>query len=135
MTDTVRTLKAMTAIMNPSAVANPIFKGVKMPYKRSKEVRKRAHYKLDEAKLRVDVIKELKKQGFVVKRIETLASGIPDLVVMHLGGGWGGFIELKTPIGVMSDEQLRFKDLCALNKVNHMVVRSVEDVKDILNFC
>ena len=127
-----RELKAMASAMNPQIIKSSIFKGIKMPYKRSKETKPRKIYDLAEAALRKDVVKELKKQGFIVKRVETMAPGFPDLWASKITGGWAGWIELKTPSGRLSKEQIKFKEMCALNNINHMVVRYVDDVKNML---
>lgn len=64
MGNDLRALKAMTAIMNPSAVKEPIFKGVKMPYVRKKEVKPRKSYKHDEQDLSRVIQADLKLLEF-----------------------------------------------------------------------
>lgn len=131
MKHSLRSLKAMTAIMNPSAVKSPIFKGVKMPYKRAKETKPRKEYDLAEARLRKEVIKKLRSRGYKVWRIETAVMGqlgLPDLLIMKIGGGQGAFIELKTPTGYLSKEQIEFQSLCDRNRMYYYVVRSIDDL-------
>ena len=127
-----RALKAMVSIVNPSKVKSDIFKGVRMPYKRSKEALTRKPYDLAEARLRKEVVKELKKQGFIVKRVETLSRGFGDLWLFHAAGRWCGWAELKTPTGRLSDEQKKFQELCGINGINYVIIRSVEDAKNII---
>lgn len=64
MGNDLRALKAMVSVMNPSGVKSPIFKGVKMPYKRKKEVVKRKAYKHDEQDLSRDIQDDLKLLEF-----------------------------------------------------------------------
>lgn len=117
--------------MNPSGVKASIFKGVKLPYKRKKEVVKRKAYDQAEARLRKEVIKELRRRGYKVWRIETAIMGqlgLPDLLIMKISGGQGAFIELKTPQGYLSKEQVEFCSLCDTNRMYYYIVRSMDDL-------
>lgn len=131
MGNDLRALKGMVSIMNPSGVKSPIFKGVKMPYKRKKEVVKRQPYDLAEARLRSAVVKILRKKGFEVKRVETLARGFGDLWISHYNGKLAGWVELKTPSGVQSIEQKDFETLCLINKIPYLVIRTEEEAENI----
>ena len=131
MGNDLRALKAMTFVMNQPGIKSPIFKGVKMPYVRKKETKPRKEYDLAEAKLRVSVTKIWKKKGFVVKRIETLSRGFPDLWLAHISGKLGCFVELKTPSGRQSKEQIEFEELCLRNKIVYLVIRTEEEADNI----
>lgn len=131
MGNDLRALKAMVSVMNPSGVKASIFKGVKLPYKRKKEVVKRKAYDQAEARLRKEVIKELRRRGYKVWRIETAIMGqlgLPDLLIMKISGGQGAFIELKTPQGYLSKEQVEFCSLCDTNRMYYYIVRSMDDL-------
>lgn len=52
--------------------------------------------------------------------------GIPDIIIVK--NGTVIFLEVKTPVGVMSDSQLEFQKKCILEKVNYHVVKSIDDV-------
>lgn len=115
--------------MNPS---HPQLQDVK-PYKQRKPRAK--GYKCDRAedRLRPLVIKELKKQGFRVYRIENSicgkSSGITDLLVF---GGKMWFIELKVKPGDLKGKQREFQRNCQRTQTNHMVIWSTEQVKDLI---
>lgn len=64
MKDNLRSLKAMTKLMNPEGVKNQIFNGVKMPYKRSRETKPRKAYKHDEQDLSRLIQDDLKLAEF-----------------------------------------------------------------------
>jgi hypothetical protein len=93
----------------------------------------RGKYNREEDRLRPLIIKALRKKGYLVYRVETAINhqlGIPDLWVMHWAGKWAGWLEVKTPTGVLSDEQKAFMKYCDVNKVNCFVIRSVEEVNN-----
>jgi hypothetical protein len=60
-----------------------------------------------------------------------LRPGTADLVVW-LPWGEIGYLEVKTEIGKLSENQRRFKKRCEENGMFYAVVRSVEDVQKIL---
>ncbi len=64
MNDNIRALKAMTSLMNPAGVKHQIFKGVKIPYKRSKETKPRKAYKHEEQDLSRLIQDDLKLAEF-----------------------------------------------------------------------
>ena len=108
-----------------------IRKGEKVSLKqhKEKEYKPRGKYNREEDRLRPLIIKELRKRGFQVWRVETSIQhqlGLPDLWIANRLTATAGWIEVKTPTGVLSEEQKEFADLCWLSKVNHCVLRSVE---------
>lgn len=64
MSKNLRALKAMVSVMNPPAVKNEIFKGIKTPYKRKKEINPRKKYKHDEQDLSRLIQEDLKLLEF-----------------------------------------------------------------------
>ena len=60
-----------------------------------------------------------------------LRPGVADLVVW-LPWGRIGYLEVKTPQGKQSPKQKRFQERCEKNGILYAVVRSVEDVEEIL---
>jgi len=85
-----------------------------------------------ERELRNQVIKELRRLGIRVYRIENSItginnSGVPDLWVFNMNKNKAGFIELKSLKGILADNQKAFRESCLLCNVNHWVVRSVSD--------
>ena len=123
----------MTAILNPSALKEPIFKGVRGM--RRKEVNPRKEYDREEDRIRPLIIKKLRSKGFKVLRCETAIAhqlGFGDLWIMHLTGRLCAWVEVKTPTGVQSKEQKEFEALCNLNGVKYIIIRSVEEAENIL---
>jgi hypothetical protein len=59
-----------------------------------------------------------------------LRPGVADLVVWFPSGI--AYVEVKTPIGKLSDSQVRFKRRCREYGVPYHVVRSVEDVEKLI---
>lgn len=57
--------------------------------------------------------------------------GAPDY--FFAGEGWAGFIEMKSPTGVLSPEQKTFQKWCAHHKVPYSVLRSATESLDALN--
>src|SRR3990167_5117625 len=104
---------------------------VKMPRKRT-ERGPRAPYRQNEAILRREVIKYLKKQGCKVWRIENSLRGnrgIPEIFFSQARIGIGGFIELKSLNGVLSTHQLNFQARCGIHGIKFWVIRSVEECR------
>lgn len=56
--------------------------------------------------------------------------GVPDIIVLQHGNFIG--LEVKTPTGVLSDYQKEFERRCEENGGRYYVVRSVDDLLDIL---
>ena len=101
-----------------------------------------------EAKIQAEIVEYLSGQGIFchsvpnegagANKIRTmrmitmgLRPGTADLVVWFPHGVIG-YLEVKTEIGQLSDNQRRFKKRCEENGVFYAVVRSVEDVQKIL---
>src|SRR3990167_10543773 len=85
-------------------------------------------YKRDESKIRTDIIKELRKHGYKVWRVEPSFRGkfgLGDLWVMH-ERGVASWLEVKALNGVLSKDQMDFQELCLKCRVHHLVVRSVQ---------
>ena len=124
-------IKAM-ALVNGQVV----LPDVKMPRKkfvRAKETRPRNQ---EEALYRKEVIKELRRHGCFVRRIENsitreLGNDLPDLLVFTndlyppIKMVW---VELKSSTGVLSYGQQRFRDLCVMAGIKHIVPKTGDDV-------
>jgi len=100
---------------------------------RAKELRPR---KREEAEYRSQVIKDLRRHGCTVKRIENsitrgLGNDLPDLLVFTndvyppIKMVW---VELKSSIGVLSYGQKRFQELCVMAGIKHIVPKAGDDV-------
>lgn len=132
----------MTAIMNPTAVTNPIFKGVKMPYKRKKETRPRKAYKHEEQDLsrliqadlkllefhkrivfwdRVNCGKVQTAMGYWIKLCRT---GTADLFFM-MPGRLNIYIETKAKTG-QSKEQKEFQEKVERAGHKYHIVGSID---------
>ena len=103
--------------------------------KRAKETKPREQ---PERELRNDVIKQLRRKGVIVMRIENGVggrrnSGIGDLLVFNLNKNIAGFIELKdSKHGVLSKVQKIFRENCIRCGINHWVVRSVSEAMEVI---
>jgi len=109
---------------------------IKIRKPRAKETKPRKEYDRAEDKLRPLIIKEFRRLGYVVYRVENSISGrrnsgLGDLFVLHVGKGFSAWVEIKTEIGVLSDVQRVFRSLCDQTNTKYVVVRSVEEIKDI----
>ena len=107
---------------------------VKLPRKRAKETKPRLPYDRVEDKLRPLIVKVLRSRGFKTYRIETSIAhqlGIADFFIAHRSGRWGGFMELKSPTGTQTPEQIEFEELCKLNNIPYIIVRSVEEAEKL----
>ena len=126
------TIKAMCLI---AGRPDP-FPEVHLPVKRS--VRKDKGVKRGtqpEAVLRKAIVKELRRRGFQVWRIEPSFRGkwgVADLWFFSLRAAGGGWIEVKTPTGTLNDDQIEFERLCFENRIFYQVLTSVEDIKTYL---
>lgn len=107
---------------------------IKIPIKRKPRIKETKPRKREEAEFRPIAIKALEKKGYIVKRIENGICGqrgdsIPDLWVFHRSKPIAGFIELKTPVGVLSLGQKDFQQRCINCKISHWVIRSLEEIE------
>lgn len=85
-----------------------------------------------ERDLRIQVMKYARSKGYKVWRIENSLSGyrgLPDLIVARDAKFM--FVELKSPTGVVSNEQAEFSALCYSANVNHHFIYSLEHFKSI----
>lgn len=111
-----------------------VMKGEKVEIrkKRAQETKPREQ---PERELRNAVIKELRKHGVKVMRIENSITGrrntgIPDLWVVNVLKNKAGFMELKADKGVLLDNQRIFREDCQRCNVNHWVIKSVVDAME-----
>jgi hypothetical protein len=70
------------------------------------------------------------RTGAFLKRMGMLP-GAPDLAFV-LPGGRAAFLELKTPTGVVSTEQLAFRERCAKTGIPYAIARTPEEAQAIL---
>lgn len=111
-----------------------IMAGVLSPPKPRKPRPLGLKYKREEDGIRRDIIKELRKRGYKVRRVEPCSRGsfsLGDLYVWKRGK-FMTWLEVKSSTGVLSPGQLEFKEDCISCGVNYFVVRSVEESLDIL---
>lgn len=125
-------LKSMASISGYNVMPE-----VKMPKQRKARRKETRPRKQPERAFRKDAIDYLRKHGWKVMRLENGIcgknnTGFPDLWVFNRNRRYGAWIELKSSTGVLSDEQIAFKDDCFQCKVNHHVLNSMGGVK---NFC
>lgn len=109
---------------------------IKIRKPRAKETKPREQ---PERELRNNVIRELRRCGCKVKRIENSICGqnksIADLLVFNPSKCIGGFLELKSMTGVLSkgkNSQEEFFYLCKTCGINCWLVRTVEEAKEFL---
>lgn len=62
-----------------------------------------------------------KKMGYV--------KGQPDLIVLKNGKFW--LLELKSEKGKQSIEQIEYQKLCEVNGIDYIVIRNLEDLKQL----
>lgn len=91
----------------------------------------------DEAILRNEIIKELRNRGVVVMRVENAIigkhnTGFGDLWIFNKVKRLAGWMEIKTPIGILTGKQPEFKELCALCGVHYWIVRSVVEAVEVI---
>ena len=103
--------------------------------------------KHDEADLQVEIVKLLRSRFIPVfavrnERNEGMADavrsekmgrakGAPDLIAGYNGKSW--WLELKTKTGKQSLEQQCFEALAPIFGAKYLIVRSVEDIKELLD--
>lgn len=100
----------------------------------------------DEYKLQVEVVKVLRSRGILVFSIPNERNaGISDAVRMRASGltkgvpdlmAWDSkhqcwWLELKTPTGTRSQEQVAFEQVAHAYNIGYKLVRSIKDVEDI----
>jgi len=97
----------------------------------------------EEARITLQIIHYLKARGFAVGKIKTKGSslkgrflldptqwtGLPDLLVFIPEMI---FLEVKTPTGKLSPNQKDFQQFCDKARVPYHVVRSIDDVQQII---
>lgn len=110
------------------------FEAPKARKERAKETKPREQ---PERELRENVIRELRRAGVKVMRVENSIvgkhnTGISDLIVFNLKNGVGGFMELKSSIGDLTGHQPEFQEACKACNINYWVVRSVEEAKEVV---
>lgn len=134
---TQQMVNGLISVMSPeSKIRIGIEEKPRKPRKlRAKETKKR---KQPERELREEVIKELRKHGIKVMRIENSIvgknnTGIADLIVFNLRKGIFGFIELKSRRGSLTGRQPEFQEACRTCGINYWIVRSKEDA--VKNIC
>jgi len=103
-----------------------------------------------EAKIQAEIVKWLQSEKFwfcsipneaaagnKVRQMQLVAMGLrkgaPDLLLFHRSGAI--CLEVKTPTGRQSDAQRRFQSRVEDLGYRYFVVRSVEDVKNVLTEC
>ena len=102
--------------------------------------------KHDEYLLQKEVVATLRKRGILVfaipnernagisdairMRASGLTKGVPDLMAWdsHRQCWW---LELKTPTGTRSQEQVAFEQVAHAYGIGYKIVRSIKDVEDI----
>lgn len=134
--DIAKNTKAMLMIMNPEKAKGKVFDDVKIRKPRAKELLPRKEYDRAEDRLRPIIVNDLRNRGCKVMRLENAIVGknnigFPDLWVFNPRNKYATWIEVKTPFGVMSKEQLRFQAMCKLCNVNHIEFRVWKDLEVI----
>jgi Holliday junction resolvase len=83
---------------------------------------------MSEAKLQAAIREKLEAKGYmVVKLIKTSCNGIPDLMCLKHGKVY--FIEVKTPVGVVSElQKYRIEQI----EKQGFLVFVVRDIKDLI---
>ena len=107
-------------------------KEIKVRKKRKKETKPREQ---PERELRNEVIKQLRKRGCIVWRIENSIGGrsvgLPDLLIFNPNKNFGAFCELKSGRGVLSKQQKYVRELCLQCGIKHYVVRELSEAMQI----
>lgn len=142
--------KATLNHLEMAAALGKISQGVPVMIKQKKldrTYRPRGPYKRAEDELRKVLIDYLIHHSCLVYYIENRGiqgvsgwhrnkhqrAGVPDLWVFSPKTGWAGWVEVKTPVGVVSPEQWEFAKACGECGVKHMFVRRVEDLLSIVD--
>lgn len=113
-----------------------VMAGLKSPKKKRKQESKpRKAYRREEDIIRTDIVKALRKKGIFVRRLEPSTRGkfgVSDLLVINKRRCLFTFVEVKSPTGQLSKDQIEFKNLCEICNIPYVVVRSVEQALEIL---
>jgi len=107
--------------------------GIVKPKKARKARAKGYKCNREEDRLRPLIVKELRKAGYTVFRLEPFQKGkfgVSDLLVM--GKGVSVFLEIKKPGGVQSDSQKEFENLCIECSQHYLIATSPEEAVDIM---
>lgn len=120
--------------INAGWVAMAKGESIKVRKARAKETEPRDQ---PERELRNAVIKELRRRGVKVMRIENSIvgrrnTGIPDLWVVNRRKNIAGWVELKSSIGILTGNQPQFREDCLRCGVNHWVIRSVDEAVGVI---
>jgi hypothetical protein len=133
---TQQMVNGLISVMSPEAKMRiGIEEKPKKPRKlRAKETRPR---KQPERELRNAVIKELRRHGIKVIRVENSITGknntgVADLIVFNLHKGLFAFVELKAEQGRLTGRQPEFQEACRICGINYWVVRSVREAVEIV---
>lgn len=103
---------------------------------------------ISEASIQVDIVRTLSKAGWFVHSVPNegagrdparasrlvamgMRSGVGDLLVW-LGNGRVGYLEVKNRVGRQSEAQQTFQRLCILNRIPYGVVRSAQEALDFV---
>lgn len=81
------------------------------------------------------IIKQLRKEGWRVTRVEPVFSGdfsLGDLWIRNLTAGIAGWGECKSSFGALSDGQKEFKKECEFCRIPYWVLRWDEENKKII---
>ena len=108
-------------------------KKVSVRKKRAKETKPREQ---GEARFRVEVVRWLKKKGYYYKRIENGVCGlhgvgVPDFLFFNRRYFY--WLELKFGVGILSKEQIVFKEHCIRSGINHITAYTIKDIEDAIN--
>jgi hypothetical protein len=87
---------------------------------------------LVESKIQQKIIKYLSTKMAVATKLTSMQRGWPDLLVV-LPGGTVLFLEVKTATGRLSPHQIRIHAELKRNDANVYVVRSIEEVSDLVS--
>lgn len=131
--DLAKNTQALIMVMNPEKAKEM---GIRVRKPRKKELLPRKEYDRAEDRLRPVIVNDLRNRGCKVMRLENSIVGknnigFPDLWVFNPKNKWAGWVEVKTPFGVMSEEQLKFQAMCKLCNVNHIEFRDWKDLEVI----
>jgi len=90
-----------------------------------------------ERELRNQIIKELRKRGIKVMRVENAIvgrhnTGLPDLWVVNINKNLAGWMELKSEKGILAPHQKQFREDCLRCGVRHWVVRSLTEAMEVV---
>ena len=129
--------KSKLSYLEDALVMSKIIKGEPVELKQKpyfKETVRRAPYNREEDRIRPLIIKELRRLGWKVVRVEPVFRGefsLGDTWISHEDKRIAGWCEIKSATGSQSDGQKEFQRVCKVCKVNYWVVRSIEDCQKI----